>query len=229
MQGRGSLSGETIARLLEWPKALTGDMADEHPAQSSPSDADVLAACGRGEPGMLDLLIHRHGASLWAYLRRMSQDDLLAEDVFQETWLRVWRSAGSFKGRSSFKTWLYRIATNLFRDEMRRNQRTPQHISLQSPAESAKLGTAPVNRIAADNLHDPRSHTGDLLTAEVIERALDSLPDRERAAFVLRHVQDLSYAEVADVLGCGKVTVRVYLHRALLRLRKLLAEEGVTE
>jgi RNA polymerase sigma-70 factor (ECF subfamily) len=146
-------------------------------------------------------------------------------DLSQNSFIRAYRGIKSFKGRSSFSTWLYRIAMNTCIDWTRKKSRSVD--SLAVPEEVAEYaGTEPI--VAAP----PREPGADALSSELgaqIQKAIDQLPDYHKSVFVLYEVQGLSYKEIADVVGCSIGTVMSRLHYARKKLRTMLApyvEEG---
>jgi RNA polymerase sigma-70 factor (ECF subfamily) len=160
------------------------------------SDEELMAAVARGDERALATLVERHGPRLHAHLARMlaSVDD--ADDLVQETWVRVARSARSYQTGRPVRPWLFGIASNLARDLGRRRMvraRTPV-----GPA-AASVPAAP----------------GDLLLRDRVAR----LPDRFREVILLRFYEELSEAEMAEALGVPRGTVKSRLHGAIRALR----------
>jgi len=182
-------------------------------ADSELSDADVLRAYARGEVAALDELVRRHGAALLGFLRAMTRSDECAEDLFQETWLRVIRKPGGFT-EGSFRAWVWRIARNLIIDRSRRRQ---ANCSLDAPAgedESTLLetlaepGPGPSEKVAGRDLE------------ECIAARVARLPDRIREVFLLRTQAGLSFAEIAKLLHVPINTALGRMHYAVVRLRQ---------
>ena len=138
-----------------------------------------------------------------------------AEDVAQETFLRAYRSLARFRGESSFKTWLYTIATNTARSTLDRRSRR-ERVSRQS-LDDERLG------LAADQVPDGLSDAeSTLVRRQAIDQALAMLSDEFRVAVVLRDVEGLDYKEIARVTGAPVGTVESRIFRARQRLRMLL-------
>ena len=147
-----------------------------------------------------------------------------AEDVVQEAFLKAYRNLGSFRGQSSFYTWLYRIVFNLAIDLSRKRYRRSEtnvgdHSSMDvlshhsSGDVSDFLGSVP----------DPDQAMQRTELGQSIARALDSLSAEHRAVIVLREIDGLSYSEISDVVGCSKGTVMSRLHHARKRLQRALS------
>jgi RNA polymerase sigma factor (sigma-70 family) len=155
-----------------------------------------------GEPEALDLLFRRHHERVHALCARLTSDAAAADDLVQETFLRVLRFARSFEQRARFTTWLYRIARNVCLDHIAQERRRTA-LGLVEPA--------PVMLNS-----DPR--------LDVLERALRCLPPATREVIVLSRFHDLPYDELAAVLGCSEGAARVRVHRALAELKRLVQE-----
>jgi RNA polymerase sigma-70 factor (ECF subfamily) len=160
------------------------------------SDADLVRAIGEGDGAALAELCMRWERSLYAFLQRCHAGDD-ADDLFQETWLRVVGAAQRFDPERRFSTWLFQIALNLVRDLGRRRARSGPDPGLD-PADDADA-----ERL--DRVIDAR-------------RLLDSLPEAQREVVVLRLFADRSEEECAEILGCPRGTVKSRLHLAVRRL-----------
>jgi len=185
---------------------------------SDPSDDVLLAAYAVGDTGAATPLAQRRAPRVLAVAVRMLNDLAEAEDVTQEALMRLWRIAPDWQpGRAQVSTWLYRVAANLCLDRLRRRAR------LTPIAE-------------ANDLVDPAPAADELLQNEERHRALGAalmeLPDRQRLAVVLRHVQELPNPEIADTMEISVEAVesltargRVALSRALVGRKEALGYE----
>ncbi|MEA2410296.1 MAG: polymerase sigma-70 factor, subfamily, partial [Thermoleophilaceae bacterium] len=165
-------------------------------------DALVERARG-GDMAAFEELVMRHADGLYAALRRFGLDDLDAQDVAQETFLRAWRSIGGFEGRSQFFTWLYRIG---FNEAQRRLARRPAAGAVVSTEER------PVDDVADARAGPARRAEQEELRA-AIAVALGELPANLRAPVVLRDVEGLSTEDAASVLDLGEAAFKSRLHR----------------
>lgn len=192
--------------------------------ESAESDEALLALHRQGRPGAFEALVRRHADGLLGYLVRMVADRGRAEDLFQETFVRVHRKADTFKTDQRFKTWLYAIATHAAIDDRRRAGRAPLTISLDGAPDE---DSSPL----ADRLPDDVPHPSEKLTADErrtrIRAVLDELPPRQRATVHLAFLEGLTYPQVAQALGCSVGTVKTQVSRALATLaRRLPSPEG---
>lgn len=189
--------------------------ADERPAAEVDPDLAAMEQARAGDNGAFEALVLRYQARIVNYASAMVHDAGAAEDVAQETFVRAWRGLGRFRGESTFKTWLYRIATNVARTHLDRRGRRARIAdrSLDDEAEPLQAGDVPSPA--------PDAETS-LVRREAIDRALSELPDELRQALVLRDVEGLDYKEIAGVTGAPIGTVESRIFRARRRLRTLL-------
>jgi RNA polymerase sigma-70 factor (ECF subfamily) len=182
-------------------------------------DPALVKACQRGEPDALDALIRATYADVYALCRRMLTDPDEAADATQEVFVRVMRSVLGFRGESAFGTWLHRVTVNVCLTMLRKRSKARAAGMVAGgtpfgmPGEELEL-TAP------DDDPADRAVTADLAARS--EAALARLPEDARAVVVLRDVEGLSTKEVADLLGVTENVVKVRLHRAHARLRKMV-------
>ncbi len=171
-----------------------------------------MAAMQRGDERALETLLDRYRARLFAFLTRRVGDPAAAEDLFQETWLRAVRARARFDPRRRFSTWLFQIANNLCRDRFRRVRvERRQRETMQSEIRSSAGGPAAAR---LENQLDMRQRVG-------------ALPDPLREVLVLRYYHDLSEAQMAEMLGVPRGTVKSRLHAAVGALRRQWGVEDV--
>jgi len=187
------------------------------------TDKSLIEAHRRGDPAAFGELVRRYGDSVLGYLIRMSGNREKAEDLFQETFKRVHEKAHTFRG-PQFKGWLFRIATRVALDGFRRGKRVKavslnQQLDCNNP-KSDQLGTVAL----ADNSCNPSEQALKAEQTEQVRRAIQLLPERQRATLVLAYYQQLSYPDVAEVLGCSVGTVKTQMFRALKTLAHKLPE-----
>ena len=167
-------------------------------------DAVLMLAFCAGDRTAFDALFRRWAAPLLRYLERMLRDAAAAEELVQEVFLRVHGARERYQPEARFSTWLYRIATNLALNELRRPRRRAPHASLDEPdaPEPAGAQPAPERSLDARRLAARAAHE------------LARLPERQRAALCLSAVEGLSYAEVAAALEISESAVKALVHRA---------------
>lgn len=182
----------------------------------------MLARHLEGDPRAFGDLVDRYGSGIYAYLYRSGLGRPVADDLFQETFFRVHRSAGRFDSAHPFQTWLYTIATNLVRSHFRKRKvrRIMTGWWRRSPGDPQG---APVPLDPPDPTADPEVRASDRERVQLIERALGDLPDGPRRALLLTRVEGLSLAQAAEALGVGVPTVKTWVRRGRLTLADALA------
>lgn len=183
------------------------------------SDEKLLLRSVNGSAAPFEELVRRYEGRLYRFIFRMIGDAEEAEDLFQQTCLRAYRKRHTFRKESRFSTWVYTIAANCCRDELRRRGRHPVE------AEEDMEPAARESRFQ-DSIHAGPDHSA--FSREIamkVEDAMASLNTTQRTLIVLAHFEGLDYQAIADVLGCSMGTVKSGLHRARQNLRVLL--EGV--
>jgi RNA polymerase sigma-70 factor, ECF subfamily len=171
----------------------------------APPDIELVTHAASGDAAAFEILAERHRGFMYAVCRRITCDEQEAVDALQEALLAAWRRIGSFEGRSSVRTWLFRIAANAAVDEVRlRAGRQEQ------PDDGAQDRAAPFDLEAA------------VVARSVVDWALAQLPPQFRAAVVLREYYGLSYQEIAEVLGIPIDTVKSRISRGRQALADLL-------
>lgn len=166
----------------------------------------------RGDPDAFDALLARYQNRLYRYLVRLTASPAVAEDLFQETWLKVITRIHRYDERRPFEPWLFSVARNLAIDHLRKA--SPE--SLDEPSESGE------KRIARLGTDEPGSLER-LLERErrgLLERRLEELPALYREALSLRFEEEMTFEEIAEVLSAPLSTVKSRVQRALSTLRK---------
>src|SRR4051794_14032750 len=180
-------------------------------SQEPLSDEEVVARVLAGETGMFEIVMRRHNQRLYRVARAILRDDGEAEDVMQDAYVRAYEHLKDFAGRARFSTWLTRIAVH---EALARSRRSKRFESLDQHTEEPSMSTNPGA--------SPEQQASDVEMRALLERAVDALPDEFRAVFVLRAVEGLSGAEVAECLGIAEETVKTRLFRARARLQEML-------
>ena len=187
------------------------------------TDKSLIDAHLEGDTMAFGELVRRYGDSLLGYLTRMTGSREQAEDLFQETFKRVHEKAGTFRG-SRIKSWLFAIATNVAIDGMRKSKRL-RIVSLNQKVDCDDEEGREFSTVAvADNSYEPSQNAIMAEQKQQVRQALEVLPARQRATLVLAYYQQLSYPEVAQVLGCSVGTVKTQMYRALKSLAQRLPD-----
>ena len=190
----------------------------EVPLQAK-SDEVLISLVHQGEHGAYRILVERYQERIRNLVYSIFHEREIVDDLSQEVFIKAYEALPQFRFQSSFYTWLYRIAVNKSRDELRK-RKVRRWFSLQSMMESSdkELGSKIVVQP-----HDKEP-------AELLEAGLRSLPEKYRLAIVLKDIDGLSYEEIAEIMECELGTVKSRLSRARSMLRKVLEpliKEGV--
>lgn len=165
-------------------------------------------------------LVENHQTPVYNTILGIVQSAEDAEDLAQEVFVQVYRSVGQFKGESKLSTWIYRIATAKALDFLR-SRKTKKRFAflyrLGAPGE--------VKHVEIPEFHHPGVAAEQKERAVFLFRAIAQLPDNQKTAFVLTRLEQLSYAEVSEVMGISVPAVESLLHRARVSLRKILEKE----
>ena len=187
------------------------------------TDKGLIDAHLRGDKTAFGELVRRYGDSVLGYLTRMTGSREQAEDFFQETFKRVHEKADTFRG-NRFKPWLFTIATHVAIDGFRRCERL-RAVSLNQKLDCADEEGEELGAVAvADNSYEPSQEAVKAEQKEQVCQAIELLPAKQRATLVLAYFQQLSYAEVAQVMDCSIGTVKTQMYRALKTLSQRLPD-----
>lgn len=184
-------------------------------------DAELVArALGGSQDAYRDLLT-RYQRPVYALLVRLVRDPALAEDLAQEAFLKVFRSLSSFAQDRRFSSWVLKIAHNTALDHLRR----------QSPRLESLTAAEEDERSLLDTLADPRAESPEAARGrgelrQVLEGAIAGLRPEYRAVLLLRHQEERSYEEIAEIVGLPLGTVKTHLHRARRALGAAMAAQG---
>jgi RNA polymerase sigma-70 factor, ECF subfamily len=205
-------------------------------AEMRSAEADLIDRLRGGDEAAFVCLVNTHSASLRRLALAFVSSDALAEEVVQETWLAVLTGIARFEGRSSVKTWIFKILVNRAKTRAIREKRTINFSELEDPSEPGQPAVDPARFLAASHPLWPghwASPLGNWSTSAedavvsretmgVLQRGLERLPPAQRVVVALRDVHGWPAAEVCDVLGLSEANQRVLLHRGRSRLRGIL-------
>ena len=189
------------------------------------SDVQLMLDVKSGDDSSFELLLRKYRTPVVNFLFRMVRDAAAAEDLAQEVFLRVYRARGQYMPTAKFTTWMFRIATNLALNTLRDGRYRHLEISIdQSAAGHSSDGE---NERPALEIADRQATIEVELIrrdrAERIRSAVESLPEKQRAAVLLHKYQEMDYDEIAGVLGCSESALKSLLFRAYETLRVELA------
>jgi len=180
-------------------------------------DLELVASCQNGRMECFAELVERYQTRIYNLAYRMVLNREEAEDITQEAFLNVYRALDSFKG-DRFSPWIYKIASNLCLDHLRR--RRPPTVSIDAPVGPE----GDMTREIADKTNQPEDEAMAADLGLDVQRAIGRLPEKYRTVAVLRHIEDLTYEEIAEILSLPLGTVKTRLFRAREMLRVHLAD-----
>jgi RNA polymerase sigma factor (sigma-70 family) len=186
------------------------------------SDYELIMRFIKGEQSSFEQLIHRHKNKVFAYINLYIRDEALAEDIFQDTFLKVFQSvkAGKYSDNGKFISWVMRIAHNLIIDHFRRikQMNTISNDNYESDIFNSK-------RFAEDSIED------NIIKKQIhqdIRKMISNLPDDQKEVVILRHYAGLSFKEIADITDVSINTALGRMRYALINLRKIMDEKKIS-
>ncbi|MBL8950494.1 MAG: RNA polymerase sigma factor [Myxococcaceae bacterium] len=190
------------------------------------SDEQLMLAFKSGDARAFRVLVQRHRGPVFNFIYRYTGHKARAEDLLQETWLKVVRSSSEYEPKAKFTTWVYTIARNLCVDSARK-ETYRQTDSLDAPIGSED-GERPMGDSVGDEVAPgPERAAYNARLRPILTKALSGLPEEQREVFLLREYHGISFKEIAEVTGVNENTVKSRMRYALEGLRKRLSELGV--
>ena len=186
--------------------------------------AEVIARAQKRDAAAFDVLIGAYSDRLYGYFYRLTgrRDD--ADDLLQDLFVRLVGRIGEYQHDGRFDAWLFRIATNLVRDRVRRARRARTAVIDQDGGDD---DTGLLARVPDSSAEDPAEVVPRAEQVDRLQQAIERLPEGEREVIVLRHFSQMSFREIADVMGTPLGTALARAHRGLNRLRELMDGEEV--
>mgnify|MGYP001076967525 CR=1 FL=1 len=184
-------------------------------------ESELIARAAQGDGTAFEAIMRHHNQLLFRTARSIVHDDTEAEDVVQEAWMRAWRALGKFHADSRLSTWLTRITINEALGRLRR--KSAQVVPLEAAMMSTDSDTQAA--LADDPGRRPEQSVEGEQVRQLVETRIDQLPEAFRTVFMLRAVEELSVAEVAEALEIPEATVRTRFFRARSLLREGLAQQ----
>lgn len=188
------------------------------------TDEQLLMSVRAGDTDSLGTLVLRWEQPLFRFVYRMLPRQEDARDVCQETFLRVLKKAHRFRQGSRFSTWMYQIALNLCRDQLRKKRRWGL---LLADSYEVDDRVAPSVEARRDERNDPSLGVERQETRHAVMRALREIPAEQREVLILKEFEELKFKEIAEILGCPESTVKSRMYYGLNGLRTALARQGI--
>ena len=197
-------------------RAHSEDRIDSLPGRDGRSDEELVGAAREKDLGAFDELVHRYQARIHATIYHMTSNREDADDLTQETFVKAYRALASFKGNSSFYTWVYRIAINRTLNFLKKHRRRMRELSLYDIDPDGE-GRSLVREFVSD--HSPHHHTRIRELQERLNTAMRKLSEVHRMVVVLHDVQGLPHEEIGRIMDCNTGTVRSRLFYARQQLQ----------
>jgi RNA polymerase sigma-70 factor, ECF subfamily len=186
------------------------------------TDHDLVTYARSGSERAYRELLDRYQRPVFSLVYRMVRDRELAEDLAQETFVKVFNNLGSYNPRYKFSSWIFKIASNLAIDTLRRKE--PRMVSLDGAPDARTADEVESSRITiASSDENPEERLESKQLGEEIEGAIAGLRPEYRTAILLRHVEGRPYEEIAEIMEIPLGTVKTYIHRARSELRETLS------
>lgn len=203
--------------ILSRDEHLHGSPAQARAHLRDLRDEDLIVHVQNGQRKAYDELVSRYKGRLFSFILRMVKDPTLAEELTQETLIRVYIHAEKYREIARFSTWVFTIATNLVRNKMRQRSRRPRLVSLNPAPADDEMPVDPPDRES-----DPSKTIQREELSRIMAEATSRIPEKYRVPFLLREVEQLSYEEIQQVTGLKLGTVRSRINRARNRFRNLI-------
>ncbi len=207
--------GLQISRALSHPER---EVSERRPLREL-SDEQLVLLCQADNHAAFSILVDRYKDRIHRLAARMVAGPD-AEDLTQEVFMKVYRAMPGFRGRSSFKTWIFRIAHNLCLSELRKKGRRGEHLSIEDEGDEKLHRLLPDARPGLEEEIERRD------LSQNIRTLMERLPPPYRAVLTLFYVEQNGYEEIAEIMDIPLGTVKTHIHRARLRLRDLLLAES---
>jgi RNA polymerase sigma-70 factor, ECF subfamily len=186
------------------------------------TDPDLIALARKGSEKAYRELLGRYQRPVFSLVYRMVRDRELAEDIAQETFVKVFNHLGSYNPKYKFSSWIFKIASNLAIDHLRKKQ--PETISLDGSRNARTAEQMEATRITVESRDEnPEEFVEARELGAEIEQAIGQLRPEYRTAVLLRHVEGRPYEEIAEIMDVPLGTVKTYIHRARTELKVSLA------
>ncbi len=186
------------------------------------ADEHLMVLYQKGEVRAFEVLLSRHRKPVYNFILRFVGDKETAEDLLQETFLRVIKGAEAYKRQAKFTTWAYTIARNLCVDQSRRRKHR-KHASLDAPLDASEESGTLMDVIPGNEMASDRKTVNKQLHA-TMQKAIAELSEEQREVFLMREFLDMPFKQIADVVGVPENTVKSRMRYALEKLRLELDE-----
>jgi len=187
------------------------------------SDEELMLSCSDGDEGAFEILYRRYEKPIFSFIYRIVLGAADADDLCQETFLKVVRAKNKYRKTAKFKTWLFHIALNLCRDRIRR-RKFRSHSSWNSSAYSQYSNEFKKQQSIHDPSSDPAKNTQTDEMSILVRQAIVKLPEKQRTVVILRQYHGLKFVEIAEIMNCSLGAAKALNHRGHKKLMKSLSK-----
>jgi RNA polymerase sigma-70 factor (ECF subfamily) len=187
------------------------------------SDEELMLDFRNGDEKAFDLLYRRYEKPLLNFIYRMTMNAEDAENLFQETFMRMVRAKRKYEATALFKTWFYQIAFNLCCDRVRKMKRRP-YISLNAPTVINKKRKVELQEHISNPVEDSGKHVQHHEQEDLLKKAIAHLSVDEHFVVILKEYQEFELSEIAEIMDCPVGTVKSHCHRAKTKLKNILSK-----
>lgn len=198
-------------------KCVVSYMSKDKPKEAAPSDEELIGKFQQGDVRAFEEIVKRYKDQLVNFAYRFLGDIEDAEDIAQETFLRVYRKNKAYKNVAKFSTWIYTITGNLAKTELRRRKR-------RKLVSISNLGFEDKDYELRDTKKGPEERVNKIIKDEFIQRAINSLPEKFKEVIIFRDIQELSYEEISTIVKIPLGTVKSRVNRGRLKLQEKLGD-----
>ena len=177
-------------------------------------DIALIHAYSKGDDKAFEMLYHRYRRQLYGFLKNLTGNPSVADEIFEETWIKIIDKLPQYRDDGKFSAWLFRIGRNLFIDHVRREK----HLT-----GALRIDDEEVQELSGQGTLEPDQSVSNRDLAQVLTRAVQTLPEDQREVFLLRQ-QDLSFKEIAEIQNCPLNTALGRMQYALKSLRKIIQD-----
>jgi len=202
------------------PRPAPPDAGAAEPGAGRISDEALMERLAQGSHAAFEELLSRYEAPVLTFCYAFMRNREVAEDLAQETFVRVFRNSRRYQPVAKFTTWLYRIAANLCINELKKGK-LRQTMSLDEPAGPDPEGSKIIDRVASEE-GSPLSDVESQEVQQLIEKAIGHLPDDQRTTLIMVEYHHMPYQEIAEILGVTVSAIKMRVKRARETLREML-------
>lgn len=192
------------------------------------TDSHLIERCQQGDTSAFNILVWRWQHRVYNFVLRYVGHREDAKDISQKTFIKAYRNMSALKDEKKFSTWLYQIAVNLCRDELKKRNRRSLY-SLDLLQENGNSGLPSLQELTMDKSEHPETHACQCNLNDLLNRALQEIPKEQRIVIIMKEYEGLKFHEIADILGTSINTVKSRMYYGLTALKKVFKQWNISE